>query len=113
MNNGTTYRAQITWTPTSTGNFVLYANATASNEYSGNYNNGPQVISQSITVNPNPTTQLLEYVAIIVAVIAVILAIFFLYRRRTRRTVVTRTTTRSGGRSKTTTTEDDEDDDDT
>jgi hypothetical protein len=114
MSYNTTYRAVISWTPPTTGNFVLYANATASNEYSGNYINGPQVTSQTITVNPNPTTQLLEYVAIAVAVIVVIVAIIFLYRRRTTRTTTTKTTTSRSGmersRSKTTT-EDDEDDD--
>ncbi len=113
MPYNTTLRAEITWSPVSTGNFVLYANATASNEYAGNYPTGPQVKSFTITVNPNPTTQLLEYVAIAVAVVAVILAIVFLYRRRTRRTTVTKTTGRSGidrSRSKTTTDDDEEDD---
>jgi PKD domain len=94
---GTTYRAEIQWTPSSTGNFVLYANVTASNEYSGNYINGPQTLSQSVTVNPNPTTQLLEYVAIAVAVIVVIFLIVVLYRRRTGRSGTTKSS--SGGRS--------------
>ncbi|MGC2205182.1 MAG: hypothetical protein WA719_04565 [Thermoplasmata archaeon] len=112
MSYNTTVLAEITWSPTSTGNFVLYANVTASNEYSGDYINGPQVASQSITVNPNPTTQLLEYVAIAVAVVVVIVAIVFLYRRRTGRSTTTKTTSRSGlerGRSKSSS--DDEDDD--
>ncbi len=108
-----TYRAVMTWSPPKTGNFILYANATASNEYSGNYVSGPQVASFSITVNPNPTTVLLEYVAIAVAVIAVILAIIILYRRRTRRTTTTtRTTSRSGiERARAKSTEVDEEDD--
>ena len=112
MSNGTTYRAVITWSPIKTGNYVVYANVTASNEYSGSYVNGPQVTSQSITINPNPTTQLLEYAAIGVAVVVVIVAIVFLYRRRTRRGTVTRSTSRSGierGRSKSTEDEDEED----
>jgi hypothetical protein len=110
MPYNTTLRAVITWSPVKTGNFVLYANVTASNEYVGNSGNG--VISQSITVNPNPTTQLLEYVAIVVAVIVVIVAIYFLYRRRTGRTTAPKTTGRSGiSRSKPST--DDDDDDDT
>ncbi len=91
-----TYRAVVTWTPGTTGNFVLYANATASNEYSGNYYNGPQTITQSITVHPNPTTQALEYAAIAVAVVVVIVAIVVLYRRRTRRATPTRSSSRSG-----------------
>jgi len=116
MNYNTTYRAVITWSPVKTGNFVLYANVTASNEFSGNYNSGPNLASLSITVNPNPTTQLLEYVAIAVAVIAVILAIIFLYRRRGRRSTTTTParTSRSGIERKSTskdTTEDDDEDD--
>jgi hypothetical protein len=114
MAYNTTYRAVMTWSPVKTGNYVIYANVTASNEYSGNYVNGPQVASSSITVNPNPTTQLLEYVAIAVAVVAVILAIIFLYRRRTQRTTTTtRTSGRSGierARPKTTAPDDDEED---
>ena len=114
MSYNTTYRAMVTWSPTSTGNFVLYANVTASNEYSADYVSGPQVTVQSITVNPNPTTLLLEYAAIAVAVIVVILAIVLLYRRRSGRTTTTTRTTRSGlERSRTKTTDDDEDDDET
>ena len=111
MAYNTTYRAVLTWTPSSTGNYVLYANATASNEYSGNYPTGPQVASQSITVNPNPTTQLLEYAAIGVAVVVVIAVIVIFYRRRTRRAAPGRSTGRAGlerGRGK----ESDEDDED-
>jgi hypothetical protein len=114
MSYNATYRAVITWSPISTGNFVVNANVTASNEYAGNYPSGPQVATMSITINPNPTTQLLEYVAIIVAVIVVIVAIIFLYRRRTRRTTTTKTTSRSGiERSRSKSSDDDEDDDDT
>jgi len=113
MSYNVTYRAQITWSPTTTGNFVLYANATASNEYSGNYYNGPQVISQSITLNPNPTTQLLEYGAIAAAVVVVILAIVFLYRRRTRRATVPRSSGRSGIDRTRKSADEDEDDDET
>lgn len=112
MAHNVTYRAQITWSPISTGNVVLNANVTATNEYSGNYPSGPQVATMSITINPNPTTQLLEYVAIVVAVVVVIVAIVFLYRRRTHRTTTTRTTSRSGiERSRSKTTVDDDEDD--
>jgi len=81
----TTVRAVISWSPAITGNYVLYANATASNEFSGDYKNGPQAVTQSISIGPNPTTQLLEYVAIGVAVVVVLLLIIFYYRRRSRR----------------------------
>jgi len=79
----TTVRAVITWTPSITGNYVLYANVTASNEFSGDYKNGPNVATMSVSIGPNPTTQLLEYVAIAVAVVVVILLLILYYRRRT------------------------------
>ena len=78
-----TVRAVITWNPSITGNYILYANVTAANEFSGNYHNGPQVATMSISVAPNPTTQLLEYVGIAAAVIVVIFLLVVYYRRRT------------------------------
>jgi hypothetical protein len=116
MSHGTTLRAVIHWTPTSTGNYVLYANVTASNGYIGNYASG--VVSQPITVNPNPTTQLLEYVVIAVVVVAVILLIVIFYRRRTGRGASGRSTGRSGSSDRgskskpSDDTDDDEDDED-
>ncbi len=79
-----TVRAQITWTPSSTGNFILYANATASNEFPANYGT-TNVASMSLTVHPNPTTQLLEYGGIGAAVVAVIVGLVWWYRRPARR----------------------------
>ena len=76
-----TVRAEITWTPGSSGNYLLYANATASNEWAGDIPNGPGIVSQSISVSPNSTTQYLEYAAIAAGVVVVILIIYFLYRR--------------------------------
>jgi hypothetical protein len=116
MAHGTTLRAVIHWTPSSTGNFVLYANVTASNAYIGSYSSG--LVSQPITVNPNPTTQLLEYVAIAVAVIVVILLIVLFYRRRTGRGSSGRSTGRSSGsdrgsKSKPSDDTDEDDDEDT
>ena len=110
MSYNATYRAQITWSPVSTGNFVLWANVTASNEYSGSYSAG--TISQSITVHPNPTTQALEYAAIAAAVVIVIIAIVFLYRRRTSRATPTRGSGRSGIDRSRSAKDDDEDEDD-
>ena len=92
----TTVRAQLTWSPSSTGNFVLYANATASNEFYGNVSAGTGVISMSIAVSPNPTTQLLEYVAIGVVVVVVLLLIIVYYRRRSGRGGSGKSTSRSG-----------------
>jgi hypothetical protein len=120
MSYNTTYRAEITWSPIKSGNWVLYVNATASNEFSGNYPSGPQQISMTITVNPNQLQQDLEYVAIAAAVILVILAIIFLYRRRGRRSTTTTTTSRSSrsgierkSSSKETTEDEDAEDDET
>ena len=78
----TTVRAVVSWNPSITGSYTLYANATASNEFAGDYQNGPQVKTMSISINPNPTTQLLEYVAIAVAVVVVLALIIIYYRRR-------------------------------
>ncbi len=77
-----TVRAVVTWTPGVTGNFLLYANATASNEFVGNY--GSNVISMSISVHPNPTTELIEYGGISLAVLVVIGVLIWYYRRPRR-----------------------------
>jgi hypothetical protein len=83
LNFNKTVRALIHWTPSSSGNFVLYANASASNEYAGDYINGPQTIQQSVTVNPNPTTQALIYGGVAAAIIIVVVLIYvFVIRPR-------------------------------
>jgi hypothetical protein len=92
----TTVRAVITWTPAVTGNYQLYANITAKNEFYGDYSSGTNVESTPITVSPNPTTQLLEYVAIGVAVVVVILLIVLYYRRRSGRGGTSKSTGRAG-----------------
>jgi hypothetical protein len=92
-----TVRAVISWTPPKTGNYQLYANATASNEYAGDYSSSTNVASQAITVNPNPTTQALEYIAIAVAVIAVILLIILYVRRRSGRGKTTKSSSSKSG----------------
>jgi invasion protein IalB len=91
-----TVRAVITWTPVVNGNYVLYANITASNEFSGDYSAGTNVATMSITISPNPTTQLLEYVAIGVAVVVVLLLIILYYRRRGGRGAAAKTSSRAG-----------------
>ncbi len=110
MGYNTTYRAVMTWSPGTTGNFQLTANATASNEYSGNY--GSNAITLSIAINPNPVTQLLEYVAIAVAVVVVIVAIVWFYRRRSQRAAMPRSSSRSGIDRSRKSSDDDEDDED-
>lgn len=85
MNFNTTLRAQVTWTPSKTGNFLLYANVTAQNEWVGNYVAGTNLDQQSITVNQNPTTTLLIDLAIVAAGIVVVLLIVFLFWRRAKK----------------------------
>ncbi len=107
-----TIRAVVTWTPVLTGNYVLYANATSTNEFSGN-SNLPGVISQSISISPNPTTTYLEYAAVAAAAIVVILALVFWFRRRGRASAPGHATGRRGlERGKRSDEDDDEEDDD-
>ncbi len=111
-----TVRAQITWTPGVSGNYVLYANVSAANEYAGDYINGPQTVTQSITVNPNPTQQLIEYVVLGVVVVAVIgfLVYWFWWRPGHKGgSTSSRSSGRpSGGKSKEKDDTDDEEDED-
>jgi hypothetical protein len=91
-----TVRAVVSWTPVVNGNYQLYANITASNEFAGDYPAGTNVATMPITISPNPTTQLLEYVAIAAAVIVVLLLIVFYYRRRSGRGGAAKTSGRAG-----------------
>jgi len=92
----TTVRAVLSWNPGITGSYTLYANATAANEFAGDYLNGPQVKTMAISINPNPTTQLLEYVAIGAAVVVVLALIVIYYRRRSGKGGAKAGTARSG-----------------
>jgi hypothetical protein len=106
-----TVRAQIQWSPGTTGNFVLYANASAQNEYAGDYLNGPQTVTQAITVNPNPTTTLLIDVGIVAAVIVVIVVIVLLYMRSRRKSTSSKPSGRGSQDRKSKDTKDKDDDD--
>ena len=109
-----TVRAEITWTPARTGNYDVYANATATNEFTGDYHGGPNVATPiAITISPNSTTVLLEYAAIGVTVVVVVLLLILYYRRRTGRSgAKAGGTSRSGlERSKRASDEDDDEDD--
>ncbi|MGC2035515.1 MAG: PKD domain-containing protein [Thermoplasmata archaeon] len=97
LNYNQTDRAQITFKPARTGNFNLYANATASNEFSGSYTTGGNQAFVSITINQNPTVLAEEYGAIAAAAIIVIIALIFFFRRRSGRTRVTTTRSTSRG----------------
>ena len=105
-----TVRAVITWTPSVTGNYVLTANVTAQNMFVA-YPVTTSSATMSITISPNPTTQLLEYVAIGVAVVVVIGLIVFYYRRRSRGGARPKSTGRSGLERGSRRDEDEEDED--
>ena len=107
-----TVRAEITWNPSTSGNYQLYANASATNEYAGDYHSGPQQSSVAISVNPNPTTQLLEYAAIAVAVVVVIALIVFYYRRRGRAGAAKPSSSSKSGLERSKKPSDDDEDDD-
>ncbi|HYK93361.1 MAG TPA: PKD domain-containing protein [Thermoplasmata archaeon] len=79
-----TLRAEISWNPDRTGTFDLWVNATASNEFPGTYSNGANTAKVSVTLNPNPTTQYLQYAAIGGAVVVIIGVAWYLLRRRSR-----------------------------
>ena len=93
-----TVRAEITWDPGVTGNFILYANATAANEYAGDYGTA-NIASLSITVKANPTTELIEYGLIALAVVVVIAVLILWYRRgkSPRRAAASKGSTGKGG----------------
>lgn len=76
----TPVRAQISWNPGRVGTYSLVLNATCANEFAGNY--GPNTESVQVTLNPNPTTQLLTDVAIVAAVVAVLILLALWWRRR-------------------------------
>jgi hypothetical protein len=91
-----TIRAQITWTPSASGNFILYANITASNEFASNYHGGSNVASMTITIHVNPTTEALEYGGIGAAVVVAIVALIWWYRRPARKGGATKSASKTG-----------------
>jgi len=78
-----TVRAVLNWNPGTSGSFLLYANATAENQFVNG--SSPSVASMAITVHPNPTTQLLEYGGIAAGVVVVVALLVLFYRRRNRK----------------------------
>lgn len=106
---GQIVRAQISWSPGSSGSFVLYANVTASNEFSGDFGS-TNIASTPVTVKQNPVTQTIEYVVIAVVVVAILAGLYLFYRRRTRRPAGSKPSTGRGGLERGKTTSDEEDD---
>jgi hypothetical protein len=116
-----TVRAEISFTPARTGDFQLYANATASNEFYGDYVSGANLAHVGVTLKVNPTVQAEEYGAIAVAAVVVIVALILYLRQRSgrpisfRRTTKTTTTTGRSGleRGRRTETEEEEEEEET
>ena len=81
---GKTLRAQISWSPSFSGNYIVYANVTATNEYTPDYHGGSNVASLTIAIKVNPTTQALEYGGIAAVVIVAIVGLIWWYRRPAR-----------------------------
>ncbi len=80
-----TIRAEISFTPTRTGTWSLWVNATASNEFEGDYASGGNEAHVTVSINPNPLTVDLEYGAVAAAVIAILVIAFLVYRRSQNR----------------------------
>ncbi len=77
-----TVRAQISFNPGRTGTWDLWANATATNEFVGDYTAGANQAHVQVTLNPNPTSQYIIYGAVGGAAVVLILLAVFFYRRR-------------------------------
>jgi hypothetical protein len=75
-----TVRAQISWTPSITGNKWLWANATCQNCYSS----GPNLEHTPVSISQNQEQLYLEYAGIGGGAVAVIVALALLYRHRGR-----------------------------
>lgn len=83
LHHGKTVRAVLSWNPSKSGSFTLYAWVRATNGYVNN--SSVSYASTAITVHANPTTQLLEYGGIAAGVVIVLGALVIFWRRRTRR----------------------------
>lgn len=88
-----TMRAQISWTPSRTGTWELWANATASNEFPGDYSTGSNQASVSITLNANPIVEDYEIAAVVGAIAVIIVLALLVTRWRSNRG------SKGGGRS--------------
>jgi hypothetical protein len=87
--HGKTVRAVVSWSPSKSGSFILYAQVRAANAFVNN--SSVSIAQKAITVHPNPTTQLLEYAGIGAGVVVVLAVLVLWWRRRTGK---------SGGASK-------------
>lgn len=86
LKHNQTLRAEVTFTAPGnlTGSRALWTNATATNEFPGDYVGGANLAQISVSVNPSPTNQYLEYGIVAAVGILIIVLVYFAYRRRAR-----------------------------
>ncbi len=82
-----TVRAEIHFNPARIGTWDLWANATASNEFSGDYVSGSNLDHVQVTLKQNPIVQTEEYGGIAAGAIIVIVALILYFRRRVSKPV--------------------------
>lgn len=110
-----TYRAVIQWTPARSGTWGLWANATATNEFAGDYVSGVNQAHVAVTLKQNPIVTDYYYIAIAAAAVIIIVAIVFWMRRRGGKSTTTKSSSKSGlerGGSKKDKEKDEDDEDD-
>lgn len=76
-----TIRAVIQFSPSRTGTWGLWANATASNEFVSDYKSGANQAQVQVTINANPITQYEEYAVIAIVAVVIIAGLVWYYRR--------------------------------
>lgn len=106
-----TVRAQVSFSPQRQGTFALWANATASNEFSADYQSGANQAHVTVTVNANPITQLEIYGGIAAVAVVVLVVLIMVYRRRGRPSASKSSTTSKSGLERGAAKKDEDDDD--
>ena len=107
-----TVRAQVSFTPNRQGTFALWANATATNEFTADYQSGANQAHVTVTVNANPIVQWEIYGGIVAAAAAVIIVIILLRRRSGRPSTGKASTTSKSGLERGGSKKDEDDDED-
>ncbi len=77
-----TATAEIQFTPSRTGTWDIWANATTTNEFAADYTSGQNQAHVQVTLNPNPIIADEEYAAVGGAVVLAIIVIVLFFRRR-------------------------------
>lgn len=114
-----TFRAEITFHPARSGNFDVWANATATNEFAGDYASGGNQEHVPVTLNKNPIVNDEIIVAVVAAIVVFFAAVFLLRRqgylggtRRTPKASSGKSGLERGGTSKKSSSDDADDDED-